>query len=776
MDEIAKAASAKPRRVLVVEDDEGLRTLIVKSLNKEGFEAQGVANGAAAVERAAAESSLVLLLDQKLPDMTGRDIVHALSQRGIPAHFIMMTGQGDERLAVEMMKLGAADYLVKDLALNDRLPGVLARVFHTIETERKLLASQGALRESEEKHRILLDESSDPIFAFNPDGQYRYVNRAFAVGVGRKQEEIIGKKIWDVFPKDEADKRYAAVKWVFENKVAKIIEVRVPRPDGDQYYLTTVKPILNAQDEVVVAICISKNITERKRAEEALRVSEARFKAQYQGSPIPTFTWQKCDDDFILKDCNEAAKKTTGDNTSRFIGKAAKQIYPDSSDILKHMQRCYGEQCVIRNEWMSEHFMPGRLVLTTYAFVPPDFVLVHVDDITDRKRAEEEREKLEAQLNQAQKMESVGRLAGGVAHDFNNMLGVILGYTELALAKVPPSDPLQDDLKEILKAANRSAEVTRQLLVFARKQTIAPQALDLNETVEGMLKMLRRLIGEDIDLAWLPGTGLWLIKMDPSQIDQILANLCVNARDAIADFGKITIETSKVTVDQAYCAKHPDAVPGDFVLLAVSDDGCGMGQEILDNLFEPFFTTKDVDKGTGLGLATVYGIVKQNNGFINVYSEPGKGTTFRIYLPRLETLGDQDRKKDPVALDAQGSETILLVEDEPAILKMTKTMLERQGYTVLGANGPGQALGLAREHSGQIHLLMTDVIMPDMNGRELCQHLLSIHPNLKRLFMSGYTADVIAHHGVLDSDVYYIQKPFSMGALAAKLREVLDQA
>ncbi len=774
MDEITNAASSTPRRVLVVEDDEGLRTLIVKSLNKAGFDAQGAANGAAAVQRAAAEPCLVLLLDQKLPDMTGRDIVQALSQRGIPAHFIVMTGQGDERLAVEMMKLGAADYLVKDLELNDRLPSVLERVFHTLETERKLLASQEALRESEEKHRILLDESSDPIFAFNPDGQYRYVNKAFALGVGRKQEEIIGKKIWDVFAKDEADKRYAAVKWVFENKVAKIIEVRVPRPEGDQYYITTVKPILNAQGEVTVAICVSKNITERKMAEEALRVSEARFKAQYQGSPIPTFTWQKCDDDFVLKDCNEAARIATGGRTSQLIGKAARQMYRDSPGILENMQRCYGEHGVIRNEWISEHFMPGRLVLTTYAFVPPDFVLVHVDDITDRKRAEEEREKLQAQLNQAQKMESVGRLAGGVAHDFNNMLGVILGYTELTLAKLPPSDPLRDNLKEIFKAANRSAEVTRQLLAFARKQTIAPQALDLNETVEGMLKMLRRLIGEDIDLAWLPGTGLWPIKMDPSQIDQILANLCVNARDAIADFGKITIETSKVTIDDAYCATHPDAVPGNFVLLAVSDDGCGMSPEILANLFEPFFTTKDVDKGTGLGLATVYGIVKQNNGFINVYSEPGKGTTFEIYLPRLETLADRSRKKDPEALDAQGSETILLVEDEPAILKMTKIILERQGYTVLPANGPGQALGLAREHAGQIHLLMTDVIMPEMNGSELAQHLLSIYPNLKRLFMSGYTADVIAHHGVLAPGVHYIQKPFSMGALAAKLREVLD--
>ena len=250
-------------------------------------------------------------------------------------------------------------------------------------------------------------------------------------------------------------------------------------------------------------------------------------------------------------------------------------------------------------------------------------------DITDRVN-------LQAQFVQAQKMESVGRLAGGVAHDYNNVLSVIIGYTEMAMDEVDPAGPLHANLEEVLTAANRATDITRQLLAFARKQTIAPKVLDLNETVEGMLKMLRRLIGEDIDLAWLPGASLWPVKMDPSQIDQILANLCVNARDAIAGVGKVTIETGTVVFDAAYCADHAGFVPGEFVMLAVSDNGCGMDKEMLDKIFEPFFTTKDVDKGTGLGLATVYGIVKQNNGFINVYSEPGKGTTIKIYLPRHE--------------------------------------------------------------------------------------------------------------------------------------------
>jgi PAS domain S-box-containing protein len=400
--------------------------------------------------------------------------------------------------------------------------------------------------------------------------------------------------------------------------------------------------------------------------------------------------------------------------------------------------------------------------------------VVFLRDITDRKHEEEVKAQLEAQFRQAQKMESVGRLAGGVAHDFNNMLGVILGNVELAMEQVDPTQPLYADLEEIRKAANRSADLTRQLLAFARKQTVAPKVLDLNETVTGMLKMLRRLIGEDIHLSWKPGTGLWPVKMDPSQIDQILANLCVNARDAISGVGKMTIETGNSDCDETYCAAHAGFVPGDYVLLAISDNGCGMDRETLSHLFEPFFTTKAIGKGTGLGLATVYGIIKQNNGFINVYSEPGQGTTFKIYLPRHDGKS-QLPTKGPQEAAGRGQETILLAEDEPAILEMTTRMLECQGYTVLAAGTPDEAIRLAREYAAEIHLLMTDVVMPEMNGRDLARNLLTSRPHIKRLFMSGYTANVIAHHGMLDAEVCFIQKPFSIRGLAAKVREALDR-
>ena len=380
---------------------------------------------------------------------------------------------------------------------------------------------------------------------------------------------------------------------------------------------------------------------------------------------------------------------------------------------------------------------------------------------------------LRTQFVQAQKMDAVGRLAGGVAHDFNNMLGAILGYAELAIEQVGPTHAIHADLQEIRKAATRSADLTRQLLAFSRKQLIAPKVLDLNETMAGMLNMLRRIIGEDIDLRWQPTAELWPVKVDPSQIDQILANLCVNARDAIAGVGTITIETGNRTVDERDCALHMGFVPGEYVWLAVGDNGSGMDTETLAHIFEPFFTTKAVGRGTGLGLATVYGAVKQNHGFFQVDSEPGQGTTFTIYLPRHVGQAEPLEKDSAAEPAARGHETILLVEDEPAILDLTARLLKQQGYTVLAAHTPGEAIRLAREYAGDIHLLMTDVVMPEMNGRDLATMLLALHPHLEQLFMSGYTSNVIAHHGVLDDGVHFIQKPFTIAGVAAKVREAL---
>lgn len=396
-------------------------------------------------------------------------------------------------------------------------------------------------------------------------------------------------------------------------------------------------------------------------------------------------------------------------------------------------------------------------------------------DITERKQADLEREALQMQLTQAQKMESVGRLAGGVAHDFNNMLGVIQGYTEMILEETDENQASHAALLEIQRATQRSVKLTRQLLAFARKQTVAPKVLNLNDTVESMLAMLRRLIGEDIEMTWKPGKELGLVKIDPSQIDQIMANLCVNARDAISTMGRIIVETGNVDVDETNRDRNADFQTGKYVLLAVSDNGCGMDEETRERLFEPFFTTKEVGKGTGLGLASIYGIVKQNNGFINVDSELGKGTTFRIYLPRHQDATRLEHTKDQATPVSHGSETILLVEDEKALLTMTARMLEQLGYQVLTANTAAEAIHHARDSAGKIQLLITDVIMPDMNGRTLAKTLLSTSPSLRTLYISGHTADVITDHGVLDEGVFFLQKPFTRQGLASKIREALHQ-
>jgi PAS domain S-box-containing protein len=401
-------------------------------------------------------------------------------------------------------------------------------------------------------------------------------------------------------------------------------------------------------------------------------------------------------------------------------------------------------------------------------------LVVFVRDISERKRTESEKRGLESQLAQAQKMESVGRLAGGIAHDFNNMLSVILGHAEMALAQIDASNPLHADLLEMHKAATRSADLTRQLLTFARKQDVMPRVLDLNATVADSIKMLQRLIGEDITLRWQGGEALWPVSVDPSQVHQILANLCVNARDAIEGVGTLTIATANVVSDVELCALHADAVPGDFVCLTVADDGHGMTPAVVRHIFDPFFTTKAAGKGTGLGLATVYGAVKQNGGFVTVHSVVGVGTRFEVYLPRHVGAAADDDPARRVAPAARGRETILLVEDEPALLSLTSRMLSAQGYAVLEASGPPAALQLATEHLGRIDLLLTDIVMPDMSGRDLAETLRRLRPGLKCLFMSGFSANRLAGISRFDGEQQFIAKPFSLVALAEKVRAVLD--
>jgi len=538
---------------------------------------------------------------------------------------------------------------------------------------------------------------------------------------------------------------------------------------------------------IILAIVIytrklSSEVFQRRKNEAELWRSKEKFRSLFEQAGDYILILEATDDeDLIIVDANQAACKVHGYEHKELIGKPImdldrslneEQIQPLLKRILS------GEVMLFETSHMKKDgtVFPVE-VSSKYLEIGGDqkFIISIERDISERKLAEKEQEKLQAQLAQSQKMESIGRLAGGVAHDFNNMLSVIQGNTELALDGLPEGSPLLKHFDEITKATSRSANLTSQLLAYARKQTVVPKLLYLNETITSMLKMLERLIGEDIDLAWKPCEDLDPVYIDPGQVDQLLVNLMVNARDAIGhNTGKVSIETGSKTFNEDYCAVHTGFQQGHYLVLNVSDDGCGMDKETQAKIFEPFFTTKSIGKGTGLGLATIYGIVKQNNGFINVYSEKDVGTTFRVYLPALKDLPDPVSLEDDVHQPvSQGSETVLVVEDEPAILEMTQMMLKRLGYTVLSAATPGQAIQQAQEYNGEIQLLITDVVMPEMNGRDLGTNLLSYYPDMLQLFMSGYTADIIAHQGVLDDSVNFIQKPFTVQGLAEKVREVL---
>lgn len=568
-------------------------------------------------------------------------------------------------------------------------------------------------------------------------------------------------------------------------------------PSSLHSWLSKGVPLKDAKGRIIGAVETAYNITQRKQAEDALRQLNAELEKR-----VGERTAKLAEAEEILRNAfdfspigkalvaldgrflkgNVALCRILGYSKEELPTKTFQEItYPEDleADLVNVKKLLAGEIDTYEMEKRYFH-KEGNLVwaqldvsLARNDAGQPLFFISQIQNITRRKQAEKEAEQLRAQFLQAQKMEAVGRLAGGVAHDYNNMLSIIIGYTELSIDKCEPENPLRGDLQEILTAAGRARDITRQLLAFARKQTIAPKVLDLNASLKEILQMLQRLLGENIDLIWRLETGLWPVKLDPAQIDQLMANLCFNARDAIADVGKITVETKNVVFDEAYCAMHAGFVPGEFVMLAVSDNGCGMDKETSAKIFEPFFTTKALDKGTGLGLATVYGIVKQNGGFINVYSEPGKGTAFHIYLSRH--AGEAARVQQQTAEIPRGrGETILVVEDEAAILKLTRKLLEELGYAVLTADRPGAAIQLAKDHADKIHLLITDVVLPDLNGKELAARLRDLHPDLQCLFMSGYTANVIAHHGVLDEGIHFIHKPVSRKDLAFKVREALE--
>ncbi|GAB6096605.1 hypothetical protein JCM14469_28580 [Desulfatiferula olefinivorans] len=701
------------------------------------------------------------------------------SEELLDERFRQISEQGEARFEVRHYRKDRSIFpleIMAKLITWDGRPAVLS--IATDISERK--QREDALRESEERFRRIYQHMGVGVAKVSLDFRIEHANEAYCRMLGYSQAEIAGRHLRDITAPEILEENLKKQRLLAEGAIDhyRMEKTFIHRNGKEIFGILDASAVRDADHKPLYFFGSVVDISDRKRAEEALRRSENRLQKIFEVLPIGLW--------FADKD----GRLIRGNPMGVKIWGAEPHVALEEYGVFKAV-RLPSRQKVEAEDWaLSKTIRHGvtivdelleieafdgrkRVILNYTAPVldergDVDGAIVINLDITDRVA-------LEDQLRQAQKMESVGRLAGGVAHDFNNMLGVILGHAELALDSLSPDDPLRNDLLEIMSAGRRSADITRQLLAFASKQTIAPKIIDLNRAIEGMIRMLGRLIGENIRLVWMPGNRLRPLRMDPGQIDQILANLCVNARDAIDGTGTITIETRSVSMAEMPPGDHPGAIPGDYVAIIVRDDGQGMDKDTLERLFEPFFTTKALGKGTGLGLSTVYGIVRQNKGFITVDSEKGSGTVFSIYLPAHGGHLPETEGPTPVDLPrARGSETVLLVEDERAILTMATLILRKLGYTVLTASGPREALERFSHASDTVDLLITDVIMPGMNGRELADRLSNIFPGLSVLFMSGYTADVIADHGVLDDGVSFIQKPFSRNDLALKIREVLD--
>lgn len=638
-----------------------------------------------------------------------------------------------------------------------------------------------ALRESEERYRTLAESAEDFIFVINPDDSLQYVNTAAAQILGRSAQEFIGRKRAEFFPPSIADQQKRNIQKAFETGEPNYIESSIPTPHGEVWLNTLLAPVRDKEGEVSAVLGIARDITGRRRIEEALRQSEEKYRRLFaemsNGCALHEIVYDSAGNavDYITLEINHAFESLLNTRREDVIGKKASEILPPEE--LKHWLEIFGPVATTEKSVHYEMYSPfNQKYFEGSAYCPEkNKFAVIFSDITERKRAEEIRVKLEEQLRQSQKMESIGRLAGGVAHDFNNILVVILGYSDLLLNRLEADAPFYEDIVQIKRAGERAAGLVRQLLAFSRQQILQPVVLNLNEIVADSEKMLRRLIGEDINLVIQLDPAPRLVKVDAGQIEQIILNLAVNARDAMPQGGQLTLATANVVFDETKIPFDLALQPGAYSLLMVSDTGEGMDKEIKSHLFEPFFTTKEEGKGTGLGLAIAYGIVKQSGGDIRVESEPGQGATFKIYLPIYETTPADVAAAQTQLVNGRGSETILLVEDEQMVRDLTRLVLQENSYTVLEARLGSEALALAEQHQGSIDLLVTDVVMPQMSGREMAEQLKVLHPHMKILFMSGYTDDTVVRHGLPAAEVEFLPKPFSPSILVSKVREMLDK-
>ncbi len=765
-----------PIRVLQIEDSLTDAKLVLQALRSPGSSLEALRVEDASSLRAALEQKAwdVVISDWSMPKFSALSALEIVKASGLDLPFIIVSGTIGEETAVEAMRAGADDYVLKD-KLGRLRPAVERELRERAHREARRAAEADA-RAQQKRFRALIENSADAITLTGLDGTLLYASPAMARMLGAAVDGWVGgSAIQFVHPDDRASVGAVMAKIREPGAGSLTVQFRALHQDGSVVWLEATATNMVGEAAVGAIVGNVRNITEQKRTHDELRLSEARFRRLADSGIVSIVI---ADVHGNIHDTNDTYLRLMGYSRDELLAGEVRWTDMTPPDLKDLADRAVEQLKTVgfAPPWETEQLRKDGTrvpVLVTVAMLEFPQCIAAVTDLSERKKGEAALRRVEEQLRQAQKMEAIGSLAGGVAHDFNNALSVILSYSELILDELKGNDPLRGDVEQIQTAGKRASELTRQLLLFSRQQVVEPKVLNLNAVLVGMDKMLRRILGEDIDLVSSPDAALGRVRADPGSIEQVVMNLVVNARDAMPTGGKLTMETSNVELDEGFTLEHHAAKPGPYVMLAVSDTGTGMDKVTRARIFEPFFTTKEKGKGTGLGLSTVFGIVRQSDGHVWVYSELGKGTTFKIYLPRVDAAIEEVRKKVLVG-SLRGSETILLVEDEDQVRTVARGILRKHGYQVLDVGNAGEALLLCEKHPATIHLLLTDVVMPQMSGPELAKRLGTVRKDMKVLCMSGYTDDAALRHGVVESGIAYLQKPLTVETLTRKVREVLD--